>query len=91
MLKGTRRFGEMRRHVRGITEKMLITSLRELESDGVISRMDFEESPPRVEYDLTPLGLSLISTLIPLNDWGESHMDEVIGIVDRRPKGCALT
>jgi DNA-binding HxlR family transcriptional regulator len=82
MLRGTNRFGEMRRHVKGITEKMLTMSLKELESDGVVLRTDFREIPLRVEYSLTPLGLSLIETLIPLNDWGDEHMDYVIALRD---------
>jgi DNA-binding HxlR family transcriptional regulator len=85
MLKdGIKRFGEMRRRVKGITEKMLITSLKELEADGVIERKDFQEVPPKVEYSLTPMGLSLITTLIPLSDWGDEQMDLVIKIVERR-------
>ena len=84
--KGVNRFGEMRRHVKGITEKMLIMSLKELEADGVIERKDFHESPPRVEYTLTPLGLSLIQTLIPLSDWGDQHMDYVVDLVAARVK-----
>ena len=85
MLKhDVKRFGEMRRHVKGITEKMLITSLKELESDGVIERVDYHEVPLRVEYSMTAMGRSLIETLLPLNDWGNENMELVIEIVARR-------
>jgi DNA-binding HxlR family transcriptional regulator len=69
-----RRFGELRRLVTGISEKMLIQQLRELEGDGIVSRKDFHEVPPRVEYALTPFGVSLIEALEPLCVWGSTHM-----------------
>src|SRR6516162_2003917 len=56
---GARRFGELRRLVEGISEKMLIQQLREMEADGIVARKDFREVPPRVEYAPTPLGVSL--------------------------------
>lgn len=70
---GPRRFGELRRLVAGISEKMLIQQLREMEADGIVSRKDYREVPPRVEYALTPLGLSLTEALQPLCDWGHEH------------------
>lgn len=69
-----RRFGELRRGVEGISEKMLIQQLRQMEADGLVQRESFGEVPPRVEYSLTPLGLSLNDALGPLGDWGEEHM-----------------
>ena len=69
-----RRFGELRREVKGISEKMLIQQLRELEADGIVARKDFHEIPPRVEYSLTELGVSLKTVLEPLCAWGEQHM-----------------
>jgi DNA-binding HxlR family transcriptional regulator len=68
-----RRFGELRRAVPGISEKMLIGQLRELEADGLLSRKVFPEVPPRVEYSLTRLGASLNEALAPLADWGERY------------------
>ena len=78
---GPRRFGELRRAVAGISEKMLIQQLRELEADGVVDRRDFREVPPRVEYALTPFGVSLIDALRPLCEWGNAHMK---GIGERK-------
>ena len=56
---GPHRFGELRRQVPGISEKMLIQHLKEMEADGIVTRKDFKEVPPRVEYALTSLGKSL--------------------------------
>lgn len=75
---GTRRFGELRRALPGISEKMLIQQLRELEADGIVHREIYREVPPRVEYSLTPLGASLNHALGPLGDWGEENMEEII-------------
>lgn len=66
----TRRFGELKRLVPGITEKMLIQQLRELVADGLVSRVDMATVPPHVEYSLTPLGVSLNTALGPLAKWG---------------------
>ena len=74
---GPRRFGELRRLVTGISEKMLIQQLRELEADGVVVRRDFREIPPRVEYSLTEFGVSLGQALKPLCDWGREHMERI--------------
>ena len=73
----SRRFGELRREVAGISEKMLIQSLRELERDGIVIRKDFQEVPPRVEYALTPFGISLTVALRPLCEWGTKHMKRI--------------
>ncbi len=67
---GPRRFGELRRLVAGISEKMLIQNLRELEADGIVARKDFREVPPRVEYSMTRFGVSLTQALRPLCEWG---------------------
>ena len=76
-LRETRRFGELRRLVVGISEKMLIQQLRELESAGIVARKDYQEVPPRVEYSLTPFGKSLKTALSPLCDWGKKHMKRI--------------
>ena len=75
---GVRRFGELRRGVKGISEKMLIQQLRELEADGIVHREVFRQVPPRVEYSLTGLGVSLNTALLPLGHWGEEHMRTII-------------
>ncbi|MFJ6568242.1 winged helix-turn-helix transcriptional regulator [Streptomyces sp. NPDC091292] len=74
----TLRFGELRRAVSGVSEKMLIQQLRELEADGIVHREVYREVPPKVEYSLTDLGEQLNTALIPLGLWGERHMDEVV-------------
>jgi DNA-binding HxlR family transcriptional regulator len=81
---GKRRFGELRRLVSGVSEKMLIQQLRELQADGVIERIDFKEVPPRVEYAVTPLGRSLAEALMPLCEWGTAHTDTIEAIASRR-------
>jgi DNA-binding HxlR family transcriptional regulator len=79
-----RRFGELRRLVSGVSEKMLIQQLRELQADGVIERIDFKEIPPKVEYAVTPLGRSLAEALMPLCDWGSAHAAAIETIASRR-------
>jgi DNA-binding HxlR family transcriptional regulator len=74
---GPRRFGELRRAVTGISEKMLIQQLRELESDDIVHREVFHQVPPKVEYSLTAFGVELNEALLPLGDWGERHMDRI--------------
>lgn len=74
---GPRRFGELRRLVTGISEKMLIQQLREMEADGIVVRKDFQEIPPRVEYSLTEFGVSLGQALKPLCDWGRDHTERI--------------
>jgi DNA-binding HxlR family transcriptional regulator len=77
LASGRRRFGELRRAVTGISEKMLIQELREMERDGIVAREDFKEIPPRVEYSLTPFGVSLGVALRPLCDWGTEHLARI--------------
>ncbi|MCX5075566.1 winged helix-turn-helix transcriptional regulator [Streptomyces sp. NPDC060334] len=69
-----RRFGELRRLVPGVSEKVLSAQLRELETDGIVHREVYEEVPPRVEYSLTPLGRELNAALAPLGAWGGRHL-----------------
>jgi DNA-binding HxlR family transcriptional regulator len=69
-----RRFGELKRLVPGISEKMLIQQLRELEADGLVQRTVFHEVPPRVEYAATALGTSLNVAMGPLADWGDRYL-----------------
>ncbi|MEV4332305.1 helix-turn-helix domain-containing protein [Streptomyces sp. NPDC049597] len=75
---GTRRFGELRRQVEGVSEKVLIQQLRELEADGIVHREVYGEVPPRVEYSLTELGKALNTALEPLGAWGTAFMSEII-------------
>jgi DNA-binding HxlR family transcriptional regulator len=74
---GERRFGELRRLVAGISEKVLIQQLRELQAHGVITRTDHREVPPRVDYALTVFGASLAAALMPLCRWGIDNKNRV--------------
>jgi DNA-binding HxlR family transcriptional regulator len=68
------RFGQLRRMVPGVTEKVLAAHLRELEADDVVHREVFDEVPPHVEYSLTPRGVSLNAALAPLGAWGRENI-----------------
>lgn len=72
--RGPSRYGELRRAVEGVSEKMLISALKELRDAGVIERHDHHEVPPRVEYELTDLGHGLADALKPLASWGCANM-----------------
>jgi DNA-binding HxlR family transcriptional regulator len=74
---GTRRFGEIKRGLPGVSEKMLIQHLRQMEEDGLIDREVFREVPPRVEYSLTELGRSLNEALRPLGAWGTQRVQRL--------------
>ncbi|MHC2624824.1 DNA-binding HxlR family transcriptional regulator [Bradyrhizobium huanghuaihaiense] len=81
---GPTRYGELRRSVRDVSDKVLIQQLRELEADGLVKRTDYKEVPPRVDYSLTTLGLSLAQALVPLCAWGTEHMAEVSRVFAER-------
>ncbi|MEU4833675.1 helix-turn-helix domain-containing protein [Streptosporangium sp. NPDC023615] len=76
LAEGPRRFGETRRLMPGISEKVLTEQLRELEGDGIVHREVYDESPPRVEYSLTAKGLALLEALELLDVWGRRHLEE---------------
>ena len=67
------RFGALRKAIFGITEKMLIQSLKELEKDGLVNRKVYRQVPPRVEYSLTDIGKSIIPVLEGMYEWGKSY------------------
>ena len=71
--EGVHRYGELRRLIPGVSEKMLTQRLRELEADGLVSRRDLGTVPPHVEYDLTDEGRSLAPVLQALYDWGTAR------------------
>jgi DNA-binding HxlR family transcriptional regulator len=75
---GTARWGELRRSIDGISEKMLATTLKTLEGDGLVQRTSYPEVPPRVEYSLTELGCDLMLRLGPLMDWVAAHADDMV-------------
>ena len=76
---GTRRWGELRREVDGISEKMLATTLRTLSADGLVHRESLPTVPPHVEYSLTPLGRDLMERMLPLMEWVATHADGMLG------------
>ncbi|MGW6024240.1 winged helix-turn-helix transcriptional regulator [Streptomyces sp. NPDC055099] len=71
------RFGQLRRAVVGISERMLTLQLRELEAAGLVHREVYEQVPPKVEYSLTDFGRSLVTALTPLGEWGEEHQERI--------------
>ncbi|MEO5756168.1 MAG: helix-turn-helix domain-containing protein [Mesorhizobium sp.] len=85
------RFGELKRLVPKISEKMLIQQLREMEADGIIHRKVFHEVPPRVEYSITDLGAELDNALIPLSKWGKQHAGRIEEQRSGTPSSPALT
>lgn len=78
------RYGELKRAVGSVSDKVLIQQLKELERDEIVARLDFQEIPPKVEYSLTPLGQSLAAALCSLCAWGTEHMATVERINERR-------
>ncbi len=74
---GTRRFGELREALPGISPKTLSERLRTMESQGIVRREVFAEVPLRVEYTLTPLGLTLDPVIQSLRDWGTAWADQI--------------
>ena len=73
----TLRFGELRRLIPGITEKMLIQQLRELEADEIVARRVYPTVPPKVEYSMTKYGRSLETALETICEWGRAHMQKI--------------
>jgi DNA-binding HxlR family transcriptional regulator len=74
---GTKRHGELRRQISGVSQKMLTQTLRSLEDDGLVNRKVYPVVPPMVEYSLTPLGRSLIEPLEAICRWAEEHLPEL--------------
>lgn len=75
---GPKRNAELLRRIQGISQKMLTQTLRKMEVNGFVVRRDFHEVPPRVEYELTELGRSLASVLQQLDDWVETHYQQML-------------
>lgn len=89
---GPKRFNEMRRLVDGISQRMLTLTLRGLERDGFVSRTVYPTVPPRVDYDLTPLGHSLREPIARLGEWAFAHRAAVEAAriaFDTRPQPSA--
>ncbi len=77
LAEGGRRYNVLRRDLDGISQKMLTQTLRDLECNGLVERTVYPDAPPRVEYDLTPLGRTLVEALTVLRDWADAHYHEV--------------
>ena len=73
LFTGTKRFGELRTSLAGVSPKTLTDKLRELEGDGLVQRKIYPEVPPRVEYSLTPRGQSLQKIFDAMQEWGTQH------------------
>lgn len=73
LFEGTQRFSTLRKALPGISQKVLTQNLRSMESSGLISREIFAEVPPRVEYSLTELGLSLKPIIEAMMEWGKAY------------------
>ena len=71
LLPGTKRFGELKKSIGNVSQKVLTSQLRDMESNGLVNRKVYPEVPPRVEYSLTELGRSLKPILDAMWDWGE--------------------
>ncbi len=74
--EGTMRFGELKKDIEGISERMLVAQLRELEADGLVQRIVYAEVPPRVEYRMTKLGNSIEPVLTAMSNWGNMHREK---------------
>ena len=75
---GLMRFGELKEVIDDITQKMLTVTLRTLEADGLVARKYYQEIPPRVEYQLTDLGKSLVPHIESLAHWASKHVDQIL-------------
>jgi DNA-binding HxlR family transcriptional regulator len=78
LASGTKRFGELKRLLPNITQRMLTLQLRELEADGLVRRTVYAEVPPRVEYDLTGWGHSLEPILEEMREWGDRYKRRLV-------------
>lgn len=74
---GRLRYTELERQMPGVSQRMLSLTLRNLERDGLVSRTAYPEVPPRVEYELTPMGVSLIGPALALAGWAIEHNEEI--------------
>ncbi len=77
LLTGTKRFGELKKSLNNITQKVLTNKLREMEASGLVKRKVYPEVPPRVEYSLTDTGLSLKPILDSMVEWGNNYRKNI--------------
>ncbi|MDO5602187.1 MAG: helix-turn-helix domain-containing protein [Oscillospiraceae bacterium] len=79
LMEGTKRFGELKRSVGGISQKVLTSQLRAMEENGLLTRKAYAEVPPRVEYTLTETGRSLKPVLNAMGEWGAAYQKKTAG------------
>ena len=72
------RFGELKKGIEGISQRMLTVTLKHLEQDGLVTRTVYPQIPPKVEYELTDLGRSLLGQLIHLSEWASENMNSIL-------------
>ncbi|MFF8025178.1 winged helix-turn-helix transcriptional regulator [Streptomyces sp. NPDC007896] len=73
----TRRFNELHREIDGISQRMLTLTLRALERDGLVTRTVYPTVPPRVDYELTDIGRTLLTPITALHEWAVAHRDDI--------------
>ncbi len=78
LLRGTRRYSEIRDRIEGISEKMLAQTLRDLERDGLVIRRQHAEVPPRVDYTLTPAGIEVAQRVMSLITWLQDNVSDLV-------------
>ncbi|WP_339239823.1 helix-turn-helix domain-containing protein [Paenibacillus sp. FSL R5-0517] len=78
LLKGPKRTGELKRLMPTISQKMLVQSLRELEGDNLVIRTMYNQVPPKVEYSISEMGMSLEPTLRALCEWGQNYAEKTL-------------
>jgi len=87
---GTKRYGEMQRHLPDVSKKMLTQTPRALETVGLLKRTVYAEVPPRVEYDLTPLGRVFLEPVTELCRWATDHPKELDRVEANRKKALKI-
>lgn len=75
LLSGTKRFGELRRGIGEVSQKVLTENLRSMESDGLVDRIEYDENPPKVEYRLSKLGDSMKPVIEAMQNWGIGYLN----------------
>jgi len=85
--QGTKRYGQLQRHLPDVSKKMLTQTLRALERDGLLKRKVYAEVPPRVDYSLTPLGRAFLEPVTSLCAWAQAHQGDLEAAHAKRKKG----
>ncbi len=76
LIGGTKRFGELKKSISGISQKVLTANLRQMEQQGLVKRKVYAQVPPKVEYSLTDLGMSLKTVLSAMEVWGKAYQGQ---------------